>query len=241
MTTRHAAPRFLQRVLCLVALAAVASGCRAALLTEFDVSAAPAVSAQVVIEFDQVAAAAFDDQLVSRLQDTVFVRTGYRPTIQRRDASLTLQVPVSYSQLAALAPLTGVADVRLELVDAALAILYLELVEPTELKAAVIEAVSSQPDAAALQAATLRYSQVGVRVRFPGEILQVVTPGVDVAPEVKGDTVQVTQSLDRYAPGQLAVAGTLTTQTGYVWWPPAAAGAALLAFAAALWWVRRRP
>jgi hypothetical protein len=211
--------------------------------TGFDVAADPDPRVGIVttVEFDPVAAAALDPLLESRLIDTMSQRSGQQPRVSRERDGLRLETTVAYSQLRALSPLTGVEDVRLELLGDDLAVLHLDLVFPEELYDALVAAGSSQPDAAALVPTLLRFTQVGVSVRFAGGVVQVRTPDAAVAPELNGDTVQVTQPLDRYIAGPVIVAGALSDPSSARWWPQALAGASVLTLLGVWRWVRRRP
>lgn len=227
----------------LMAAALVAVGCRAAVTTGFDVAAAPDPTVRIVaaLELDPVAAAALDPGLQARLEQTFAQRTGQRPRIERAGGALRIEAPVAYSQLQDLAPLTGVADVRLELLGDDLAVLHADLVFPQELVDAIVASGAEQPDGAALVPTMLRFTQVGVTVRFAGGIVQVRTPEAGVAPTLDGDTVQVVQPLDRFIAGPVIVAGALTAPSSANWWPKMAAGLSVLLLSGAVWWVRRRP
>jgi hypothetical protein len=224
-------------------LVVLVSGCRSSVTTAFEVGADPdpAVVMSVVIEFDQVAAAAFGPELTAQLEETIVARTGERPRVVRDGGKLRLEVPVNYGQLVELAPLTGVADVRLELLGEDLGVLHIELVEPDELRAAIAAAAATQPDAAALAATLLRFSEVGATVRFAGGVIQIRTPELEVVPSVEQDTVRVVQPLDRYIPGPVTVAGSLRAPDRGRHWPPLVAGAALVLLVGTVWSVRRRP
>jgi hypothetical protein len=231
----------------LLVLAVVAAGCKSSVTTSFDVSASPtpSVTIEAAITFDTNAAAAFDSASQARLEVTIAQRTGRRPTVTRGSGAeaLRLHVPLTYDQIGPLSGLTGVSDVRLELIDDELAVLHVELSDPVELAGAIRDAAAGQPDEAALAATLLAFTYVGVSVRFAGQVLEVRTPDVSVAPTLESDTVVVTQPLDRYITGPVTVAGTLTpaNSRGRGWWPPLVAGSAVLTLAGAVWWVRRQP
>jgi hypothetical protein len=231
------------RLAAVVVLAVLVVGCRSSVTTGFEVGADPdpTVGVSVVVEFDQVAASAFGPELTGLLEETIVARTGQRPRVSGDGGTLRFEVPVTYAQLAELAPLTGVADVRLELLGGDLGVLHIELVEPYELRAALEAAAATQPDAAALTATLLRFSEVGATVRFVGGVIQIRTPEIEVVPSVERDTVRVVQPLDRYISGPLTVAGSLRAPDRGRHWPPLVAGVALALLAGTVWSVRRRP
>lgn len=222
----------------LLASAFALAGCRAAVETGFVVQEDLAVTVDVTVELDAVAAQAFSEDDLAALSAALEGRAGSEAVIRRDADGVRISASLTYSALRASSAMTGVADARLEQVDASTAVLTVELVEPVDLLAVITAAAARQPDADALLVAMLHLTEVTVSVRFPGPVTQVFAPS-GVAPSSSDGTVQVVQPLDRFISGTLTVAGSLLTEKEWPAWPFVSAGSVFI-LAALVWRLRSR-
>ncbi len=175
-------------------------GCQSDISTVVDVreSGAADVSMQVVFSgevLDQLQ----DQDLSSQLETQL--RTRF-PDLTISDGGSTYRTRLVSGDIANNAELSGVSDIRIDRVGDT-ATVSVQLVDPIRLEAAILDSVAGSPDSEALAKTIANNTTLSVRVRYPGQVLDV---GSGTA---SGSTATYQATLTTWEPGTYVSNGSL--------------------------------
>jgi hypothetical protein len=223
-----------------------ASACQADLLTTVTVTSSRESLVAVSLTFDEEATAALTPELDTQLTQLVSSRLGVDPSRGREGSKLTLSASVPYDVLVANSALLGVQSLQQSPpASGDGTALTAVLVTPTDLIEAISTGVASQPDADALKAAMLGSTSVGLRVVFPGRVLDVrfVDEQGDARPLdlARGvHDVVLAQPLSEFRPGTLQVTGEPVASSSSPWRRTLLVTGAVCLLAVAAWLASKR-
>lgn len=193
----------LSRTLPLVILAILLTGCQSKVTTTLDISnvESPSTHVELAIEGDARKAILDDPELDQRL--LAFVASESGSNANRSDTGEKLVYSSDVSGSRTLGTLTGVGATTSRAEDDSMST-TVTLVDPVDLRAAIVDATSGEADSGAMSIAWQEAIQLRLKLRLPNNVVSV--RGID--PEyvtAYDDTVEVVASLRSWPQGQMAV------------------------------------
>jgi hypothetical protein len=175
-------------------------GCQSDISTVVDVreNGAADVSMQVVFS-GEVLEKLQDPQLSALLEEQLRARF---PGLTVSNGGSTYQAKLTSGDLQRNADLSGVADIRIDR-SGDVATVSVQLVDPTQLEAAILDSVAGSPDAEALAKTIANNTTLSINIRYPGQVLD---SGGGLA---SGTTATYQAVLATWDPGMYITQGSL--------------------------------
>lgn len=195
--------------LAFLALAGLLGGCQAGVYTEVHVESAQNANlvSQVSFEGEAAKALSSDRSLIHQVEDLMEKRTGGKVTSSISDTEVSFSAQLSYEKLSKSSSLIGLSSALLE-GNEKTATLSFSLVEPKELKDAIVAANADQVDAQALDLTIFKTTFVGVKVFFPGSVGK-YSGSDNLTTAVQGNIFTAYMSLEKAGDASVTVSGSL--------------------------------
>jgi hypothetical protein len=202
---RRGRPRL--RALAVLAVGVVLAGCQSEVASEFSVSSDGVLSGAVrVVLLDEAAKSTVENIEVAKKSVAYQVGVAESAVRVKGDAE-RLEITVGIPQGVSV-PASGVLSTATQVRDEEVWF-YAKLGDAGPLRAAILEAVSTEQDADALSEAMRRSVDVCVRVRMSGTV-RVVSEGV----MVNGSTAELCRGLEEWTGGEMEVRSARADEGG---------------------------